>query len=59
MPEITVSQLSAEEFRRLEQEAQKRGGTIEALAAEALKRALDQRAKRVGKPSTITPINRP
>ena len=59
MPEITVGQLSEEQYRKLQEEASRRGVPIEDLAAMAMEKALNQRAKRVVRNSNVIGLKRP
>ena len=59
MPEITIGQLSEREVAKLRSEAERRGVPIEALAKEAIQRALDARAKRDKRIGNLRALKRP
>jgi len=59
MPELTIGQLSDELWLKLQREAERRGVPIEALAEEAIAKALDARAKRIGRKADVIGLKRP
>jgi len=59
MPNITIGQLSDDEYRLLVEEARRRGVPIEALADEAVAKALDARARRVVRAGNVSGLKRP